>query len=74
MYDRILLATDGTVSSQNAETYAIELAKEHDANLHVFFVVDESVYTAYSGDECVNEAEGPEHGLEELGTEAIEQA
>lgn len=73
MYDRILLATDGTVSSQNAETHAIELAKEHDANLHVLFVVDESVYTAYSGDEYVHEAEGPEHGLEELGTEAIEQ-
>ncbi|UHQ98338.1 universal stress protein (plasmid) [Natrinema zhouii] len=73
MYDRILLATDGTVSSQNAERHAIELAKEHAANLHILFVVDESIYAAYSGDEYVNEAEGPEHGLEELGKETIEQ-
>lgn len=46
MYDRILLATDGTVSSRNTETHAIELAKDHVANLHGLFVVDESVYTA----------------------------
>jgi nucleotide-binding universal stress UspA family protein len=72
MYDQILLATDGTVSSQNAESHAIDLAKEHSATLHVLFVVDESIYTAYSGDEYVDEAEGPEHGLEELGRETIE--
>ena len=73
MYDRILLTTDGTVSSQNAESHAIDLAKEHSAILHVLFVVDENIYTAYSGDEFVDEAEGPEHGLEELGEETIER-
>jgi nucleotide-binding universal stress UspA family protein len=73
MYDRVLLAIDGTVSSQNAETHAIKLAKEHDTNLRVLFVIDESVYTAYSGDEYMDGAEGPEHGFEEFGTEAIEQ-
>jgi nucleotide-binding universal stress UspA family protein len=71
MYDRILLSTDGGVASEAAEAHAIELAASHDAELHVLFVVDESVVTAYSGDEYVDEAEGPEHGLEELGEEAI---
>jgi nucleotide-binding universal stress UspA family protein len=71
MYDRILLSTDGGVASEAATAHAIELAAAHDAELHVLFVVDESVVTAYSGDEYVDEAEGPEHGLEELGEEAI---
>ncbi len=71
MYDRILLSTDGGVASEAATAHAIELAATHDADLHVLFVVDESVVTAYSGDEYVDEAEGPEHGLEELGEEAI---
>jgi len=71
MYDRILLSTDGTVASTEAERHAIELAAEHDAALHVLYVVDENVYNAYSGDEYVDEAEGPEHGLEEHGAEAI---
>ncbi|ELZ00287.1 universal stress protein [Natrialba aegyptia] len=73
MYDQILLATDGTIASKNAESHAIELAEMHDATLHALFVVDESIYTAYSGDEYVDEAEGPEHGLEERGQEAIEE-
>ena len=71
MYDRILLSTDGGVASEAATAHAIELAAAHDAELHVLFVVDESVVTAYSGDEYVDEAEGPEHGLEELGEEAL---
>ncbi|QLC34859.1 universal stress protein (plasmid) [Halarchaeum sp. CBA1220] len=71
MYERILLATDGTVASENAESHAIELAAAHDATLHVLYVVDEDVYQAYSGDEYVDEAEGPEHGLAEHGREAI---
>jgi nucleotide-binding universal stress UspA family protein len=71
MYDRILLSTDGGVASEAATAHALELAAAHDAELHVLFVVDESVVTAYSGDEYVDEAEGPEHGLEELGEEAI---
>ena len=73
MYDQILLATDGTIASKNAESHAIELAGTHNATLHTLFVVDESIYTAYSGDEYVDEAEGPEHGLEEFGKEAIEK-
>lgn len=72
MYDRILLATDGTVASENARTHAIDLADTHDTVLHALYVVDESVYTAYSGEEYVDEAEGPEHGLEEFGNETLE--
>lgn len=71
MYDRILLSTDGSVASTEAETHAIELAATHDARLHVLYVVDEAVITAYSGDEYVDEAEGPEHGLEELGEDVL---
>jgi nucleotide-binding universal stress UspA family protein len=71
MYDRILLATDGTTASANAERHAVDLAATHGAALHALYVVDESVYTAYSGDEYVDEAEGPEHGLEERGREAL---
>ncbi|AEN06619.1 universal stress protein [Halolamina sp.] len=71
MYDRILLSTDGGVASDAAETHAIELAAQHDATLHILYVIDESVVTAYSGDEYVDEAEGPEHGLEELGEKTL---
>ncbi|MFC6758092.1 MULTISPECIES: universal stress protein [Haloarcula] len=71
MYDRILLSTDGTVASEQAATHALELAAAHDAVLHVLYVVDEDVVTAYSGDEYVDEAEGPEHGLEEHGEETL---
>lgn len=71
MYDRILLSTDGTVASEEAKSHAIYLAAAHDAVLHVLYVVDENVVTAYSGDEYVDEAEGPEHGLEELGQETL---
>lgn len=71
MYDRILLSTDGSVASREAESHAFDLAAVHDAVVHVLYVVDEDVVTAYSGDEYVDEAEGPEHGLEELGEETL---
>lgn len=72
MYTDILISTDGTVASEQAESHAIDLAAAHDANLHVLYVVDQEVVNAYSGDEYVDEAEGPEHGLEEHGEETIE--
>lgn len=73
MYDRILLSTDGTVASEQAEAHALNLAAGHDAVLHVLYVVDEDVVTAYSGDEYVDEAEGPDHGLEEHGKETLSE-
>jgi nucleotide-binding universal stress UspA family protein len=72
MYDSILLATNGGVASEDAETHAIDLAAAVGATLHVVYVVDESVATAYSGDEYVDGAEGPEHGLEEHGRKTLD--
>ena len=72
MYDSILLATNGGVASEDAESHAIDLAASTGATLHVLYVVDEAVSTAYSGDEYVDGAEGPEHGLEEHGREALD--
>lgn len=71
MYDRILLSTDGTAASEEAESHAIALADAHDAVLHMLYVVDEDIVTAYSGDEYVDAAEGPEHGLEEHGKDTL---
>lgn len=71
MYDTILLSTDGTVSSERAEAHALDLAAAHDAVLHILYVVDEDIVNAYSGDEYVDEAEGPEHALEEHGEETL---
>jgi nucleotide-binding universal stress UspA family protein len=73
MYDRILLATDGTVATERATTHALDLAVAHDAVLHGLYVVDEDVVTAYSGDEYVHEAEGPEHALEEHGEQTLSE-
>jgi len=72
MYDRILLSTDGTAASTEAERHAIELATEHGATLHVLYVVDSDVVNAYSGDEFVDGAEGAEETLEETGREALD--
>lgn len=71
MYDRILLSTDGTTASTEAESHAIALAEATGAVLHVLYVIDENIVNAYSGDEYVDEAEGPEHGLEEHGEETV---
>ncbi|WP_435115614.1 universal stress protein [Halolamina sp. C58] len=50
------------------EEDALKLAAAHDAVLEVLYVVDDAVVNAYSGDEYVDEAEGPEHGLELAAT------
>lgn len=71
MYSNILLATGGEAASDRATDHAIQLAAYHDATLHVLFVVDSEVYDAYNGDEYIDEREGPEHGLEEVGEEAV---
>ncbi|WP_251328361.1 universal stress protein [Haloplanus pelagicus] len=71
MYENILLATDGSIASRDATAHAIGLADLHDAMLHALYVVDSDVYSAYSGDEYVDEHEGPEHGLEEAGEDAL---
>jgi nucleotide-binding universal stress UspA family protein len=72
MYETILLATNGGVASEDAEAHAVDLAASVGATLHVVYVVDEAVTTAYSGDEYVDGAEGPEHGLEEHGRDVLD--
>jgi nucleotide-binding universal stress UspA family protein len=71
MYDRILLATDGEPGVEDAAQHALELAQTVDATVHALFVVDERIYGAYSGDEFVQDHEGPQATLEEDGEDAL---
>lgn len=73
MYETILLATDGEQGVEQAASHALELAELADATVRVLYVVDESVYGAYSGDEFVQEDEGPQATLEEHGEQALEE-
>ncbi len=72
MYERILLPTDGERGADRATTHALELGAAVDATVHAVYVVDESVYSAYSGDEFVQEHEGPESALEQQGEDALD--
>ena len=40
MYDRILVATDGSETAGDAATHAAALAREHGADLHAAYVVE----------------------------------
>lgn len=42
MYDQILLPTDGSEGARAAVSEAIDLAEQHDATLHLLYVVDTS--------------------------------
>jgi len=44
MYDKVLVPTDGSDHADRGVDYGVELAATNDAELHVLFVVDESVY------------------------------
>ena len=44
MYDRILVPTDGSEYAARGVERGMDLAEENDAQLHVLFVVDETVY------------------------------
>lgn len=72
MYNRILIPTDGQAGAEEATRHAIDLAAACDATLYVLYVADESVFTAYSGDEYVHEREGVEAALERAGERALE--
>lgn len=61
MYDRILLATDGSDTAQLAAERAIEMADRHDATLHVLSVAERT------RDDPV------EKGLEEKLTEEVSE-
>lgn len=40
MYDRILVATDGSPAARRATDHAVELARRYDATLHAVYVVE----------------------------------
>lgn len=40
MYDRILVATDGSPTADRATTHALDLAREHSAQLHAVYVIE----------------------------------
>lgn len=71
MTEHIVLPTDGERGVDRAVDYAIELSETLGATLHTLYVVDETVYTAYSGDEFVQEHEGPQSALEEVGEDTL---
>ncbi|MFB6070156.1 MAG: universal stress protein [Halanaeroarchaeum sp.] len=69
MYDRILLATDGSEAAESAATEAIDIAVATGSTLSVLFVADSSVYSTVTVEGDVADV------LEEEGrtvTEAIE--
>lgn len=68
---RMLLPTDGDVGMEEAIRHTIDLAQVYDATVHALYIVDENIYSAYSGDEFVEEHEGPESTLEHEGEEAL---
>jgi nucleotide-binding universal stress UspA family protein len=71
MTQHILLPTDGERGVDHAREYAIDLAATLGGTIHGLYVVDESVYGAYPGDEFVQEHEGPQAALEEEGEDAL---
>lgn len=44
MYDRILLPTDGGETTERALAHAVDLVDRYDAELHVLYVVDATVF------------------------------
>jgi nucleotide-binding universal stress UspA family protein len=61
MYDDILLPTDGTESMAAVYRHTIDLAKRHDATVHVLYVVDDRAFLTLAPDlvdDVVGELEG----------------
>ncbi|MFC4245843.1 universal stress protein [Natribaculum luteum] len=44
MYERILFPTDGSETTEHALEHAIDLADRYDAELHVLYVVDATIF------------------------------
>jgi nucleotide-binding universal stress UspA family protein len=70
MYDDILLPTDGTESMDDVYRHTLDLARRHDATVHVLYVVDDRAFLTLAPDlvdDVVDELEGE-------GTEATAAA
>ena len=73
MYDTILLATDGTVASRDAESHAISLAQSHDATLHALSVTEDSLLGEAADNTAAEEAiEAVEEAAAERGVDDVE--
>lgn len=69
LYDRIIVPTDGSASSQPAIEHAVELAAVHDATIHAVYVVN---LASFSGVPSEGTWEGVSSALEQEGTEALD--
>jgi nucleotide-binding universal stress UspA family protein len=61
MYDDILLPTDGTESMDDVYLHTLDLARRHDATVHVLYVVDDRAFLTLAPDlvdDVVDELEG----------------
>lgn len=67
MYERILVATDGSTGAKAAATHAIELARRYDAELHAVYVIE--TRTGY--DNAIVDPEIVRQNLRETGEEAL---
>ncbi|WP_338728712.1 universal stress protein [Haladaptatus sp. DJG-WS-42] len=77
MYDVILVPTDGSDAARRAGTYAINLAIETGATLHVVYVVDESAATLLFSSQPLSDmlkafTEAGEQAVEEIVIAATE--
>jgi nucleotide-binding universal stress UspA family protein len=69
LYDRILVPTDGSTETRRAVEHAIDLANEHDATVHVLYVLNTASYASVSVDASW---EGVSDMLREEGEAAVE--
>lgn len=70
MYDDILLPTDGDDAMDDVYPHAIDLARRHDAAVHVLYVVDDRAFFTLAT-ELVDDVVGE---LETKGEEALAEA
>jgi nucleotide-binding universal stress UspA family protein len=69
MYDRILVAVDGSAPANRAVTHALEQAEQAGAELHAIFVVDTSRFS----EPALSSMEAETTAVEEWGTEQLEE-
>jgi nucleotide-binding universal stress UspA family protein len=67
MYDRILVATDGSNNAQRATGQALDLARQYGAELHAVYVIE--TRTGY--DNAIVDPETVRQNLREDGKEAL---
>lgn len=67
MYDRILVATDGSAAARRATDHAVELARRYDATLHAVYVVE----TRLGYDNAIVDPETVRANLRADGEEAL---